>query len=117
MGYEIPRSLFSSNTYAYSSSIPIGVGDSVLSFVQSSSPTVGRELWLMVLRVSGSRSFQASHSLGNVLCPLLFILYTSEMFEQVENRLYAYADDSTLRAVALKPADRYAVAVSQQGLS
>ena len=27
---------------------------------------------------------------GSVLCPLLFILYTSEMFELVENRLYAY---------------------------
>ena len=25
-----------------------------------------------------------------VLSPLLFILYTSEMFELVENRLYAY---------------------------
>ena len=33
---------------------------------------------------------------GNVLGPLLFILYTSEMFELLENRPYAYADDSTL---------------------
>ena len=31
---------------------------------------------------------------GSVLCPILFILYTSEMFELLENRLYAYADDS-----------------------
>ena len=30
---------------------------------------------------------------------LLFILYTSEMFELVENRLYANADDSTLVAL------------------
>ena len=30
---------------------------------------------------------------GSVLCPLLFILYSSEIFELVENRLYAYADD------------------------
>ena len=35
-----------------------------------------------------------------VLGSLLFILYTSEMFELVENRLYAYADDSTLLLVA-----------------
>ena len=28
------------------------------------------------------------------------------MFELVENRLYAYADDSTLVAVVRKPADR-----------
>ena len=46
------------------------------------------------------------------LGPLLFILYTSEMFELVENRLYAYADDSTFVAVVRKPADRHAVAAS-----
>ena len=33
---------------------------------------------------------------GNVLGPLLFILYTGEMFQLVENRLHANADDSTL---------------------
>ena len=33
----------------------IGVGGSVLSIVQSSSPTVGRESWLMVLRLSRSQ--------------------------------------------------------------
>ena len=52
---------------------------------------------------------------GSVLGPLLFILYTSEMFELVENRLYAYADDSTLLAVVRKPADRSAVAASVTG--
>ena len=36
----------------------------------------------------------------------LLILYTSETFELVENRLYAYADDTTLLAVVRKPADR-----------
>ena len=49
---------------------------------------------------------------GSVLGPLLYILYTSEMFELVDNRLYAYADDSTLLAVVRKPADRPAVAAS-----
>ena len=47
---------------------------------------------------------------GSVLGPLLFIIYTSEMFELVKNRLFAYADDSTLLAVVRKPADRPAVA-------
>ena len=47
---------------------------------------------------------------GSVLSPLLCIIYTSEMFELVEYRLYAYADDSTLLAVVRKPADRPAVA-------
>ena len=51
----------------------------------------------------------------SVLDPLLFILYTSEVFELVENRLYAYADDSTLLAVVRKPADRLAVAASITG--
>ena len=49
---------------------------------------------------------------GSVLGALLFILFTSEMFELVENRLFAYADDSTLLAVVRKPADRPAVAAS-----
>ena len=49
---------------------------------------------------------------GSVLGPLLFILYTSEMFELVENRLFACADDSTLQAVVRKPANRPAVAAS-----
>ena len=49
---------------------------------------------------------------GSVLGPLLFILYTSEMFELVENRLFAYAYDYTLLAVVHKPANRPAVAAS-----
>ena len=48
-----------------------------------------------------------------MLGPLLFIIYTNEMFQLVENRLYAYADDSTLMAVVGKAADRSAVAASQ----
>ena len=49
---------------------------------------------------------------GSVLGPLLFILYTSEMFELVEDRLYAYGDDSTLLAVVFKPTNRPTVVVS-----
>ena len=47
---------------------------------------------------------------GGVLGPLLFILYSSEMFELVENRPYAYAEDSTLVEVVRKPPERPAVA-------
>ena len=54
---------------------------------------------------------------GSVLGPLLFILYTSEMFELVENRLYAYADDSTLLTVVRKPAERPAVAASHRDVA
>ena len=49
---------------------------------------------------------------GSVLGPVLFILYTSEMFEVVVNKVFAYADDSTLLAVVHNPADRPAVAAS-----
>ena len=49
---------------------------------------------------------------GNVMGSFFFILYTSEMFELVENRLYAYADDSILLAVVRKIADRPIVAAS-----
>ena len=51
-------------------------------------------------------------SQGSVLGPLLFIRYTREMFELLENRLFANADDSALLAVVRKPADRPAVAAS-----
>ena len=49
---------------------------------------------------------------GSILGPLLYILCTSEMFDLVENRLIAYADDSTLLAVILRPSDRPTVAAS-----
>ena len=36
---------------------------------------------------------------GSVLGALLFLLYTSELFAILENKLIVYADDSTLMAV------------------
>ena len=45
----------------------------------------------------------------SVLGPILFIIYRSEMFELLDNRLFAYAYDTTLLAVVRKPADRPAV--------
>ena len=79
-------------------------------FVQSSSPTVGRVV------VDGAAieciPIISGMPQGSVLGPLLFILYTTEMFKLVENRLFAYADDSTLQAVVRKPTDTPAVAAS-----
>ena len=36
---------------------------------------------------------------GSVLGPLLFLLYTFELFSILENKLICYADDSTLMAL------------------
>ena len=36
---------------------------------------------------------------GSVLCPLLFLLYTSELFSILENKLIGYDDHSTLMVV------------------
>ena len=49
---------------------------------------------------------------GSVLGPLLFLLYTSELFSIFENKLTGYADDSTLMAVVPSPGVRVAVAES-----
>ena len=40
---------------------------------------------------------------GNVLGPLLFLLYTSKLFSILENKLIGYADDFTLMAVLPSP--------------
>ena len=44
--------------------------------------------------------------------PLLFHLFTSELFQILENKLIGYADDSTLMAVAPSPGVKVAVAES-----
>ena len=49
---------------------------------------------------------------GSVLGQLLLLLYTSELFSILENKLIGYADDSTLMAVVPSPGVRVAVAES-----
>ena len=49
---------------------------------------------------------------GSILGPLLFLLYTSEIFSVLENKLIGYANESTLIAVVLSPGLRVAVAES-----
>ena len=43
---------------------------------------------------------------GSVLGPRLFLLYIVELFSKMENKLYGYADDSTLVAVVPSPGER-----------
>ena len=52
---------------------------------------------------------------SSVLGPLLFLLYTSELFSILENELIGYADDSTLMAVVPSPGIRVAAAESLIG--
>ena len=49
---------------------------------------------------------------GSVLGPLLFLLYPSELFFILENKLIGYADDSTLMAVVPSLGARVTVAES-----
>ena len=49
---------------------------------------------------------------GSVLGPLLFIIYTSDMWQGLENKLIAYADDATLLATVRSPLHRTEVADS-----
>ena len=49
---------------------------------------------------------------GSALGSLLFLLYTSELFYILENKLIGYADDSTLMAVVPSPGVRVAIAES-----
>ena len=51
-------------------------------------------------------------SQGSVSGPPLFLLYTAELFSVVENKLYGYADDSTLVAIVPSPGERVAVSES-----
>ena len=49
---------------------------------------------------------------GSVFDPLLLLLYTSDFFSILENKLIVYADDSTLMAVVPSPSVRVTVAES-----
>ena len=49
---------------------------------------------------------------GSVLGPLLFILFTADMWNNLENKIISYADDTTLYAEINSPSDRSLVAES-----
>ena len=88
----------------------MGIGGSVLSILRE---FLSNRLQQVI--VDGCRSKLVNVSggpQGSVLGPLLFLLYTSELFPILENKLIGYADDSTLMAVVPSPGVRVAVAES-----
>ena len=76
----------------------VGIGGSVLSVLTQF--LFNRSQFFLV---DGCRSKLVNVVSGvkqaSVLVPLLFLLYTSELFSILENNLISYADDSTLMAV------------------
>ena len=89
----------------------VGVGGSVLSvltqFLSTRSQYIVVDDCLSKLVNMVSRVPQ-----GSVLGPQLFLLYTAELFSIVENKLYGYADDSTLVSVVPSLGERVAVSES-----
>ena len=89
----------------------VGIGGSVLSILTEFLSNRSQQVMVdgcrnkLVAVVSGVPQ-------GSVLGPLLYLLYTSILFSNLENRLIGYADDSTLIAVVRSPGIRVAVAES-----
>ena len=89
----------------------VGIGGSVLSILTQFLSNRSQHVM-----VDGCRSkfvnVVSGVSQGSVLGPLLFLLYTSEIFSILENKLIGYADDSTLISVVPSQGVRVTVAES-----
>ena len=86
-----------------------GIGGSVLSIL---TPFLSNRLQHVMVNGCRSKLVNVVTGVleGSVLDKLLFILYTSELFYILENKLIGYADDSILIAVVPSPGVRVAVA-------
>ena len=83
----------------------VGTGSSVLSILTQFLSNQSHQVMVdgchskLVNAVSGVPQ-------GSVLGPLLFLIFTSELFSILENKLIGYDDDSTLMAVVPSPGVR-----------
>ena len=89
----------------------VGIGGSVLSILTQFISNRSQHVMVNACR-SKLVNVVSRVSQGSVLAPLLFLLYTSELFSILENKLIGYADDSTLKAVVPSPGVRVTVAES-----
>ena len=89
----------------------VGIGDSVLSTL---TPFLSNRSQYVMVDGSQSKLADVVSGVpqGSVLGPLLILLYTSELFSFMENKLIGYADDSTLLAVVPSEGIRVTVAES-----
>ena len=89
----------------------VGIGGSVLSVL---TQFVSNRLLYVLVYGCRSKLVNVVSGVpqGSVLAPVLFLLYTSEPFTILENKLIGYADDSTLMAVLPSPGARVTVAES-----
>ena len=85
----------------------VGIGGSVLSILTQFLSARSQHVM-----VDGCRSKLVNVVSGLPQGPLLFLLYNSELFSIVENKLIDYADDSTLIAFVPSPGLRVEVAES-----
>ena len=87
----------------------VGIGGSLMSILTQFLSNRSQQVM-----VDGCRSKLVNVVSGvpqsNLLGPLLFLLYTSEFFSILENKLIGYVDESTLMAVVPSPGVRVAVA-------
>ena len=89
----------------------IGVGGSFLSMIREF--LLARQHCVAVDGCCGDTADVVSGvPQGSVLGPLLFILYTADMFALTENLLISYADDSTLISICRDPSERVMVSDS-----
>ena len=89
----------------------VGIGSSVLSILTQFVSNRSQHVMLDGCR-SKLVNVVSGVAQGSVLGPLLFLLYTSELFSILENKVIGYADDSTLMAVVPCPGVRVTVAES-----
>ena len=90
----------------------MGIGGSVLSILTHFLSNRSQHVEVNSCRCK-LVNFVSGVPQGNVLDPLLYLLYTSELFFILENnKLIGYANDSTLVAVMPSPGVRVTVAES-----